>query len=101
MVIVNHYILNFCGFFFFFFHNCFGGFLKHSGLIPQFDSVGMTLILRICISNKFLDDPENHFQITVKERQPFKMDSDDRACRFALRKFKFLNVIAFLYDVGR
>ena len=30
-----------------------------------------------CISNKFLDDPENYFQQQMKEGQPFrKMDVD-------------------------
>ena len=33
--------------------------------------------LQICISNKFLDDPENYFQQQMKEGQPFrKMDVD-------------------------
>lgn len=54
-----------------------GGLSKAQWSYPQFDSVGMSWILRICISNKFLDDPEKHFQQHVKERQPFrKMDVD-------------------------
>ena len=75
MVIVNHYISHFCVCFFF--SQLLGGLFKAQWSYPQFDSVGMTLILRICISNKFLDDPENHFQPQVKERQPFgKTDVD-------------------------
>ena len=72
MLVVNHYILNFCVF-----SQSLGGLFKAQWSYPQFDSVGVCLILRICISNKFLDDPENYFQQQVKERQPFrKMDVD-------------------------